>query len=74
MTPSCPFQLHPFCNSVKEAENPSMEEGGRLEVIDKDLLPKILEEYVTASGSMRSPKLKWLQGEGKLVYVAALFE
>lgn len=66
MTLSGPFQSQQFCDSVKEGKNPSMEEGGRLTVInrDKDLLPKILEEYVTMPGSMRSPRLKWSHGEG----------
>lgn len=41
---------------------------------DKDSLPNILGEYATTSGSMQSPKLKWLQGEGKFIYIAALFE
>lgn len=41
---------------------------------DKDLLPKILEEYEPTSGSMRSPKLKWSQGDGRFIYTAAIFE
>lgn len=74
--PRGPFQPHPFCNSVKEGKNPGREEGGRLAVIgkDKDLLPKILEEYEPTSGSMRRQKLKWSQGDGRFIYIAAIFE
>lgn len=57
MTPSDPF----FSVILQQRENnPGMEEGGGLEVIDKDKdqLLTLSEEYVTTSGSMRSPKFK----------------